>query len=47
MVILIGLQVGDSDQKLADGITLYSLVAETRDRPSVIGPLITVCIYVA
>ncbi|GJU21988.1 DEAD-box ATP-dependent RNA helicase 53, mitochondrial-like protein [Tanacetum coccineum] len=33
--------VGDSDQKLADGITLYSLVAETRDRPSVIGPLIT------
>ncbi|KVI04039.1 DEAD-box ATP-dependent RNA helicase 53, mitochondrial-like [Cynara cardunculus var. scolymus] len=32
--------VGDSDQKLADGITLYSLEAETRDKPSVIGPLI-------
>ncbi|KAI3781051.1 hypothetical protein L2E82_11050 [Cichorium intybus] len=32
--------VGDSDQKLADGITLYSIVADMRDRPSVIGPLI-------
>ncbi|KAF5756677.1 putative RNA helicase [Helianthus annuus] len=33
--------VGDSDQKLADGITLYSITSEMRDRPSVIGPLIT------
>ncbi|KAI7730730.1 hypothetical protein M8C21_033364 [Ambrosia artemisiifolia] len=33
--------VGDSDQKLADGITLYSISSEMRDRPSVIGPLIT------
>ncbi|KAI3736467.1 hypothetical protein L6452_16009 [Arctium lappa] len=32
--------VGDSDQKLADGITLYSIEAEMRDKPSVIGPLI-------
>ncbi|KAD2392967.1 hypothetical protein E3N88_39944 [Mikania micrantha] len=33
--------VGDSDQKLADGITLYSISSEMRDRPSIIGPLIT------
>ncbi|KAL8234364.1 hypothetical protein R6Q59_020464 [Mikania micrantha] len=33
--------VGDSDQKLADGITLYSISSEMRERPSVIGPLIT------
>ncbi|XP_023762182.1 DEAD-box ATP-dependent RNA helicase 9, mitochondrial [Lactuca sativa] len=32
--------VGDSDQKLADGITLYSIVADNRDKPSIIGPLI-------
>ncbi|KAI3718201.1 hypothetical protein L6452_19062 [Arctium lappa] len=33
--------VGDSDQKLADGITLFSISSEMRDRPSLIGPLIT------
>lgn len=33
--------VGDSDQKLADGITLYSISSEMRERPSIIGPLIT------
>ncbi|PWA92192.1 DNA/RNA helicase, DEAD/DEAH box type, N-terminal [Artemisia annua] len=33
--------VGDSDQKLADGITLYSIASEMRERPSLIGPLIT------
>lgn len=33
--------VGDSDQKLADGITLYSISSEMRERPSLIGPLIT------
>ncbi|KAJ9560707.1 hypothetical protein OSB04_005867 [Centaurea solstitialis] len=33
--------VGDSDQKLADGITLFSISSEMRDRPSIIGPLIT------
>ncbi|KAJ0576540.1 putative RNA helicase [Helianthus annuus] len=33
--------VGDSDQKLADGITLYSIASEMRERPSIIGPLIT------
>ncbi|XP_071715733.1 DEAD-box ATP-dependent RNA helicase 53, mitochondrial-like [Rutidosis leptorrhynchoides] len=32
--------VGDSDQKLADGITLYSISSDMRDRPSLIGPLI-------
>lgn len=39
------LQVGDSDQKLADGITLYSIVAEMHDKPSVIAPLIAVWIF--
>lgn len=33
--------VGDSDQKLADGITLFSIVADTHGKASLIGPLIT------
>ncbi|XP_057796700.1 DEAD-box ATP-dependent RNA helicase 53, mitochondrial-like [Salvia miltiorrhiza] len=33
--------VGDSDQKLADGITLYSIVSDTRQKPAILGPLIT------
>ena len=35
-------QVGDSDQKLADGISLFSVVSETYGKASIIGPLITV-----
>ncbi|PWA51245.1 helicase Cas3, CRISPR-associated, core [Artemisia annua] len=35
--------VGDSDQKLSDGITLYSISSEIRESPSIIGLLITVC----
>lgn len=33
--------VGDSDQKLADGITLHSVVVEHRTKAGVIGPLVT------
>ncbi|EOA30088.1 hypothetical protein CARUB_v10013195mg [Capsella rubella] len=33
--------VGDSDQKLADGITTYSIIADSYGRASVIGPLVT------
>ncbi|XP_010532528.1 PREDICTED: DEAD-box ATP-dependent RNA helicase 53-like isoform X2 [Tarenaya hassleriana] len=33
--------VGDSDQKLADGITLFSIVTEMYGKASIIGPLIT------
>lgn len=33
--------VGDSDQKLADGITLFSIASDTYGRASIIGPLIT------
>ncbi|KAI3516196.1 hypothetical protein L1887_15107 [Cichorium endivia] len=33
--------VDDSDQKVADGITLYSISSEMRERASLIGPLIT------
>ncbi|PIA33030.1 hypothetical protein AQUCO_04200048v1 [Aquilegia coerulea] len=33
--------VGDSDQKLADGITLYSYQADGYSKASVVGPLIT------
>ncbi|PWA62733.1 hypothetical protein CTI12_AA360010 [Artemisia annua] len=33
--------VGNSDQKLPDGITLYSISSEIRESPSIIGPLIT------
>ncbi|CAH8310152.1 unnamed protein product [Eruca vesicaria subsp. sativa] len=33
--------VGDSDQKLADGITTYSIIADLYGRASIIGPLVT------
>ncbi|RWR88719.1 DEAD-box ATP-dependent RNA helicase 53-like protein [Cinnamomum micranthum f. kanehirae] len=33
--------VGDSDQKLAEGITLYSIASATYGKPSILGPLIT------
>ncbi|CAH9142780.1 unnamed protein product [Cuscuta epithymum] len=33
--------VGDSDQKLADGISLYSIACDMHQKPSIIGPLIT------
>ncbi|WCJ28686.1 DEAD-box ATP-dependent RNA helicase 53 [Euphorbia peplus] len=33
--------VGDSDQKLADGITLYSIASDTYSKGSILGPLIT------
>ncbi|XP_062107066.1 DEAD-box ATP-dependent RNA helicase 53, mitochondrial-like [Humulus lupulus] len=33
--------VGDSDQKLADGISLYSIASDMQGKPSIIGPLIT------
>ncbi|OIT37556.1 PREDICTED: DEAD-box ATP-dependent RNA helicase 53-like isoform X1 [Nicotiana attenuata] len=33
--------VGDSDQKLADGISLYSIACEMRQKPAVLGPLIS------
>ncbi|CAH8261413.1 unnamed protein product [Arabidopsis lyrata] len=32
--------VGDSDQKLADGITMYSIAADSYGRASIIGPLV-------
>ncbi|KAA8526179.1 hypothetical protein F0562_008082 [Nyssa sinensis] len=32
--------VGDSNQKLADGISLYAIVSEMHEKPSIIGPLI-------
>ncbi|KFK39521.1 hypothetical protein AALP_AA3G255300 [Arabis alpina] len=33
--------VGDSDQKLADGITMFSIAADSYGRASIIGPLVT------
>eukprot|EP00262_Sarcandra_glabra_P000651 TRINITY_DN1078_c0_g2_i1.p1 TRINITY_DN1078_c0_g2~~TRINITY_DN1078_c0_g2_i1.p1 ORF type:complete len:665 (-),score=142.95 TRINITY_DN1078_c0_g2_i1:198-2192(-) len=33
--------VGDSDQKLAEGITLYSIQSDMYGKPSILGPLIT------
>ncbi|CAA0825064.1 DEAD-box ATP-dependent RNA helicase 3-chloroplastic [Striga hermonthica] len=33
--------VGESDQKLADGISLYSIASESREKPAILGPLIT------
>ncbi|XP_073060782.1 DEAD-box ATP-dependent RNA helicase 53, mitochondrial-like [Primulina eburnea] len=33
--------VGESDQKLADGISLYAITADMREKPAIIGPLIT------
>lgn len=33
--------VGDSDQKLAEGITLYSIVSDNHGKASIIAPLIT------
>ncbi|KAJ6852925.1 DEAD-box ATP-dependent RNA helicase 53-like [Iris pallida] len=32
--------VGENDQKLAEGITLYSIAADSSGKPSIIGPLI-------
>ncbi|CAA7029285.1 unnamed protein product [Microthlaspi erraticum] len=32
--------VGDSDQKLADGITMYSISAESYGKAGIIGPLV-------
>ena len=34
--------MGDSDQKLAEGISLYCIASETYEKASIIGPLITV-----
>uniref|UniRef100_A0A2P2M1J9 RNA helicase n=1 Tax=Rhizophora mucronata TaxID=61149 RepID=A0A2P2M1J9_RHIMU len=33
--------VGDSDKKLADGITLYSIASEMYEKASILGPLVT------
>ncbi|KAK6142397.1 hypothetical protein DH2020_022745 [Rehmannia glutinosa] len=33
--------VGESDQKLADGISLYSIASDMREKPAIIGALIT------
>ncbi|KAL3849062.1 hypothetical protein ACJIZ3_010944 [Penstemon smallii] len=33
--------VGESDQKLADGITMYSIASDMREKPAILGPLIT------
>ncbi|KAL0301715.1 UNVERIFIED_CONTAM: DEAD-box ATP-dependent RNA helicase 53, mitochondrial [Sesamum radiatum] len=33
--------VGESDQKLADGISLYAITSDMREKPAIIGPLIT------
>ncbi|XP_047334977.1 DEAD-box ATP-dependent RNA helicase 53, mitochondrial-like [Impatiens glandulifera] len=33
--------VGESNQKLADGITLYTIASAGHEKPSIIGPLIT------
>ncbi|XP_011085434.1 DEAD-box ATP-dependent RNA helicase 53 [Sesamum indicum] len=33
--------VGESDQKLADGISLYAITSDIREKPAIIGPLIT------
>ncbi|KAK6784718.1 hypothetical protein RDI58_018173 [Solanum bulbocastanum] len=33
--------VGDSDQKLADGISLFSIACDMHQKPAVLGPLIT------
>ncbi|KAL0405176.1 UNVERIFIED_CONTAM: DEAD-box ATP-dependent RNA helicase 53, mitochondrial [Sesamum latifolium] len=34
-------EVGESDQKLADGISLYAITSDIREKPAIIGPLIT------
>ncbi|CAK9135555.1 unnamed protein product [Ilex paraguariensis] len=33
--------VGDSDQKLADGISLYSIASDMHEKQAIIGPLVT------
>ncbi|XP_051136276.1 DEAD-box ATP-dependent RNA helicase 53, mitochondrial-like [Andrographis paniculata] len=33
--------VGENDQKLPDGISLYSIASDIREKPGIIGPLIT------
>ena len=41
-ILIFGIQVGDSDQKLAEGITLYSIAADRYERSAILGPLIEV-----
>jgi hypothetical protein len=36
------LQVGEDDQKLAEGISLYSIATESREKPAILGELIKV-----
>ncbi|KAF8714064.1 hypothetical protein HU200_028060 [Digitaria exilis] len=36
------IQVGDSDQKLPEGISLYSIASDSFGKPSILGPLIKV-----
>lgn len=37
------LQVGDSDQKLAEGISLFSISSDNYGKPLIIGSLVAVC----
>lgn len=39
------LQVGDSNQKLADGISLFSIESDMYGKASVIGNLVKVLVY--
>ena len=40
------LQVGESDQKLAEGISIYSIATDMRGKASILGPLITVRVMI-
>ena len=43
---LLVLQVGDSDQKLADGISLYSIGSDTYEKGAIIGTLVSVRLHI-
>ncbi|CAA7030209.1 unnamed protein product [Microthlaspi erraticum] len=45
MMFSLQCRVGDSDQKLADGITMYSISAESYGKAGIIGPLVAVIHY--
>ena len=40
--LFFSMQVGEDDQKLAEGISLFSIASENREKPAVLGELIKV-----
>lgn len=44
MICFVSIQVGDQDEKLAEGIKLYAIPATGTSKRTILGDLVTVCI---